>query len=234
MRVLPGLLFFLSGCAGRQLPPSSTADLPTPVVADEGPPAPEVSRRLSYFVYVEEGKDLIFTVGVRAAAFHEMDEYFPLEIAVVNRMKGATWIVTRDSFTLLDEAGTRYRLPTECDLMKNYTKQSFDLALFDARSVTAGKLEGYFQVESNFFPDPHSGVFRRPDTVSGGSGVRPRSKSLVPYERVELPPFRFLEDVLYFPHPAGKLVGQKLTLAFHPQGISEPARVAFRVRKIHP
>jgi hypothetical protein len=194
--------------------------------------APELSRKLGAFVYIEEGRDLIFTVGVRAAAFHENDDYFPLEISLTNKQKGTVWVVTRESFTLFDEAGNEYEVPTQTELMKGYKKRHTDSRLFESRSVTATKLEGYRQVPSNFFPDPVTGINREPDTTSDLSGVPPASTSLVPIERVEVHSLFFLQDVLYFPHPEGRLIGPRFSLEFRAEGLEEPARIAFRIPKI--
>jgi len=76
---------------------SSCASVHEPPVVAAGEEAPVESRKLSRFVYIEEGTDLTLTVGVRAAAFHEDDAYFPLEISLTNRLKGVTWVVTRES-----------------------------------------------------------------------------------------------------------------------------------------
>ncbi len=87
-------------------------------------------------------------------------------------------------------------------------------------------------MESNFFPDPVSGIARARDTVSGSSGVAPTSTSLVPIERVELAPMTFMEDVLYFPHPQGPLVGSTFSLEVTADGMLEPARIAFTIPRI--
>ena len=194
--------------------------------------APEESRKLARFVYIEEGTDLILTVGVYAAAFHEKDAFFPLEISLTNKMKGVTWVLTRESFRLLTDAGDSYEVPSQGMLQTGYSKRTFDTRLFEARSVTASKHEAFRQVESNFFPDPVAGVHREPDTVPDSSGVAPTSQSLVPIERVEVAPKTFMEDVLYFPHPDGALLGQRLTLEIRSPGLDEPALIAFRIPHI--
>ena len=91
---------------------SACAGLPPPVPAAGGP-APELSRKLAQFVYIEEGTDLIFTVGVRAAALREGELFFPLEVSVTNKEKKTTWKVTRESFALFDAEGQRYEMPTQ-------------------------------------------------------------------------------------------------------------------------
>ncbi|TDI35253.1 MAG: hypothetical protein E2P03_01675 [Acidobacteria bacterium] len=201
-------------------------------VAGGGGEAPAESRKLSRFVYIEEGTDLVLTIGVRAAAFHEDDPYFPLEISLTNRLKGVTWVLTRESFSLVDGDGTVYDLPTQKELLSGYTKRTFDTRLFEARSVTASKHEGFRQVESNFFPDPVRGIIREPDTVSGSAGVATTSTSLIPIERVEIAARTFMEDVLYFPHPEGKLLEATFSLEIRAQGLSEPARIAFTIPRI--
>jgi hypothetical protein len=216
------LCLALAGTAAR----SQTGD------GDTGEAAPELSRKLGAFVYIEEGLDLTLTVGVRAAGFREEDPYFPLEISLTNKQTGVTWVVTRESFTLFDEAGNEYEMPTHTELMEGYKKRHADTRLFEARSVTATKLEGYRQVESNFFPDPVTGIYGEPDSHGDLSDVPPVSTSLVPIERVEVHGMFFFQDVLYFPHPQGKLTGPRLSLEFRAEGLEEPARIAFRIPKI--
>jgi hypothetical protein len=216
---LAALFLLAGGCAAH-----STASPP-----GTGEAAPEVSRSLAPFVYIEEGTDLVLTVGVRAAALREAEPFFPLEISIVNRQRDTTWVVTRESFALIDSDGNRYELPTHEELSRGYGKRTADNHLFDARMVTAGKHEGYRQVGSSFFPDPTLGIRRASDTPDDLSGVSERSLSLVPIERVELHGGFFLEDVLYFPHPAGKLVGERFSLEFRAAGLAEPARLAFEI-----
>jgi len=201
-------------------------------VAGAGEEAPAESRKLSRFVYIEEGTDLTLTVGVRAAAFHEGDPYFPLEISLTNRLKGVTWVLTRESFSLVDGDGRSYELPTQEELLSGYAKRTLDTRLFEARSVTASKHEGFRQVESNFFPDPVRGISQELDTVSGGAGVAPTSTSLIPIERVEIAARTFMEDVLYFPHPEGKLLEARFSLEIRAQGLDELARIAFTIPRI--
>jgi hypothetical protein len=216
------LLLLVCACAAR-----SSGDAPALDAV-----APQLSRSLAPFVYIEEGSDLVLTVGVRAAALREAEPFFPIEISIVNRQRGTEWIVTRESFALVDSAGNRYELPTHEEVSRGYGKRTADNHLFDARSVTAGKHEGYRQVGSTFFPDPALGIRSASDTPDDLSGVSQRSVSLVPIERVELHGGYFFEDVLYFPHPAGKLVGERFSLEFRAPGLAEPARLAFEIPRV--
>jgi len=224
MRLLSSMpLLLLVACAGTR-PPA-----PTP-----GGPAPEVSRTLAPFVSIEEGTDLILTVGVRVAAMREADSYFPLEVSVTNKRPGQTWTVTRESFLLFDEEGRSYALPTNLELTSGYHHRTFDSRIFDARSATSTKLSEYRAVESSFFPDPIRGVGRssaRPMGM-GIDNIPQVSSSLVPLESVSLPPFHYLDDVLYFPHPPGSLVGRRFSLEFKATGLAEPARISFRIPKL--
>jgi hypothetical protein len=231
--VVCGLLLLVAACGGSKEPPATTdGSTPSAGAAAPGQPAPDESKKLARFVYIEEGSDLIFTVGVRAAALHEEDPYFPLEFSLTNKMKGVTWVLTRESFRLRDEAGNYYEVPSQKTLAAGYGKRTLDTRLFEARSVTASRHEAYRQVESNFFPDPVAGIIPESDTVTGGAGVAPTSTSLVPIERVELAAKTFMEDVLYFPHPEGLLLGQRLTLEVRTQGMEEPALLVFRIPHI--
>ncbi|MFQ5718765.1 MAG: hypothetical protein ACE5IK_04370 [Acidobacteriota bacterium] len=202
------------------------------VAAAEGGAAPEFSRKLAQFVYIEEGTDLILTVGVRVAALREAEPFFPLEVSVTNKVKKTTWSVNRESWALFDAEGRRYEMPTQSELLAHYDKRTQDTRLFESRSFTAGKHEGYRQIESSFFPDPIAGVSRVSDTVDGPEGVATRSDSLTSLDTVELRYRSFLEDVLYFPHPPGKLVGSTFSLQFSVTGLDEPARITFQIPRI--
>jgi hypothetical protein len=230
MRQVRGGLWLTFAAACLMLACTTTR---TQMPADgRGEAAPELSRKLSTYVYIEEGGDLIFTIGVRAAAFHEESPFFPLEVSVANKQKGTTWVLRRESFTLYDEEGRAYGMPTQPELADSYYRRTFDAKLFDARSVTAQKHEGYRLVDSNFFPDPFGGITGGPVTVPGGAAVPPASRSLTPSERVELSAMSFMQDVLYFPHPDGDLTGARFSLELRAEGLAEPARIAFRIPKL--
>ena len=221
MRLFPLIaLLLLAACAGARPP----APIP-------GGAAPEVSRTLGPFVSIEEGTDIILTVGARVAAMREADAFFPLEVSVTNKRPGQTWTVSRESFLLFDEEGRSYPLPTNDELTSGYHHRTFDSRIFDARTYTTTKLDEYRPVESSFFPDPIRGIGRSSRPM-GIDGIPQVSTSLVPLETVSLPPFHYLDDVLYFPHPPGPLVGRRFSLEFKATGLAEPARISFRIPKL--
>lgn len=218
------VLFALVACAGERPP--------VPAPAATATAAPELSRTLAPYVSIEEGTDLILTVGVRVAAMRDSEPFFPLEVSVTNKRPGQTWVVTRESFLLFDDEGRSYPLPTNAELTAGYQRRTFDSRVFDARAYTTTKLDEYRAVESSFFPDPIRGVSRSTPAISPFDSVPRASTSLVPLERVTIPPFHYLDDVLYFQHPPGSLIGRRFSLEFRATGLAEPGRISFLIPRL--
>jgi hypothetical protein len=162
------------------------------------------SPKLSTFVFKEESKFYLMTVGVNAIRMHDGDEYVPLSVTVVNRSV-KPMVIYRESFTLVDPiSGARYGLAGVAEVRRQ-GKQLYDRKLMDVEHL-ASKLSPYTRIPSNFFP----------------------SQQLV-RDQIELHQFHFMIDNLYFPRPEGELLGKTFELHLDAKGLENPLFVVFTV-----
>lgn len=162
------------------------------------------SPKLSTFVFKEEGKLYLMTVGVNATRFHDKDAFIPLTVIVANR-SGTALNLHRESFTLVDPiSGARYGL-AGVNEVRRQGKQSYDRKLMDQEHL-ASKVDIYQLVPSNFFP--YQGLVN---------------------DSVELHQFQFLFDNLYFPRPEGSLLGKTFELHINAKGLQEQLFVVFSI-----
>jgi len=162
------------------------------------------SPKLATFIFKEEGKYYLMTVGVNATRFHDKDLFVPLTVVLANRTT-TPLSLTRESFTLVDPIqGSRYGLAS-IDEVRRQGKQLFDRRLMDFDHL-ALKLGAYQQLPSNFFP----------------------STELL-NDNLELHQFQYLLDNLYFPRPEGELLGKSFELHINARGLQAPLFVVFTV-----
>ena len=162
------------------------------------------SPKLSTFVFKEEGKLYLMTVGVNATRFHDKDPFIPLTVVLANKTTTALNI-HRESFTLVDPiSGARYGL-AGLEEVRRQGKQTYDRKLMDQDHL-ASKVDIYQRVPSNFFP----------------------SQRIV-LDLVELHQFQFIFDNLYFPRPEGTLLGKTFELHLNAKGLQEQLFVVFTV-----
>jgi hypothetical protein len=211
------------GCASRQ-----------PV---EGGPASDLDRKLSTFAWIEEGDLVTLIVGTRATFYREKTPYIPLEIAVANNGLKRL-MLTRESFTLIDQDGNRYPMATPKELLENYDFLDLDQRpsglmtsgrranpmdeLRDGVSMGLAELEGivfnrfaaYTRYESKFSP----------------SHQMQSGRSMVVIDSVRLPRYGYIIDFIYFPQPEGGLKGRRFELFMDSQDLPEPVFVKFMVK----
>ncbi|HEU4401364.1 MAG TPA: hypothetical protein VFT43_04600 [Candidatus Polarisedimenticolia bacterium] len=169
------------------------------------------SDKLSPYNYKDEGDLVLMVVGVEAARFIRKEPYFPLFVQIANKTKG-TFSINRESFTLEDSLGRQYPMAPARDVAEKYPRIDLDRALFrQNRSITTTGADVYNFISSNFFP------------TTSGRGLL--------IEQVSLPPFNYMEDILYFPIPESGLNGVPLRLLFKVQSLEEPIMVRFEVPK---
>lgn len=191
--LIPGLLGLPACRRGPRLP-------------DPGIPfaSGTASPKLSTFVFKEEGKFYLMTVGVNATRFHEKDAFIPLAVTVANK-QGPPLTIHRESFTLVDPiSGSRYGL-AGIDEVRRQGGEFQDARLMD-RDHLALKLDIYQETPSNFFP--FQGIVN---------------------DRIELHPFQFMLDNLYFPRPEGELLGRTFELHLDDRSLESPLFVVFTV-----
>jgi hypothetical protein len=167
----------------------------------------DVDKKLSQSTYIEEGKLVALIAGTRVTRYREELPYIPLEIAVVN--KGLSSLTfTAESFTLIDQEGNRYSTVGFDELSKGYGKTDLDRRLAEVPPVVRGTYQGFDE---------------RPSTLTGSF-----DKPIV--ERVHLPKFAFITDIIYFPTPASGVKGRKFELFLDAPELDEPVFVRFEVQ----
>jgi len=165
------------------------------------------SPKLATFIFKEEGKLYLMTVGVNATRFHDRDAFIPLSVVLVNKTK-TPLTLDRESFTLVEPiSGKRYGLAS-IDEVRRQGKQDYDRKLMDLEHIL-GKLDPFTRGESNFFP------------LTG-----------LVIERVELHQFMYLLETLYFPRPEGELLGKTFELHINSKGLEQPLFVVFTVPEL--
>ena len=184
----------LSGCRRRsEIPPPGIPFATT-----------TTSPKLSTFVFKEEGRTYLMTVGVNATRFHDADAFIPLTVVLANKA-GARMMITRESFTLIDPvSGARYGLASVAEV-RVQGKQLYDRQLMDADHFGT-KLDPFVRVPSNFFPYQ--------EIVS---------------DEFELHSFQYMADNLYFPRPEGQLLGKTFELHLSARGLDQNLFVVFTI-----
>jgi hypothetical protein len=154
-----------------------------------------LDKKLSTFAWQEDGNLVALIVDTRAARYSEEAAYMPLEIAVANRgLKDL--ILTRESFTLVDETGQKYPAVGPRELMEGYDFLDRDRGtLAELQGIVEAKFAAFTQYPSRFSP----------------SRALTRGSNLV-QDSVTLPKFGYLVDFIYFPKPATGLKDHKFEL----------------------
>ena len=176
----------------------------------EGRKAGELDRKLSTFAYIEEGKLVTLIVSVLQARDREGSGYMPLQIAVSNNGMRQL-VLTRESFTLIDEQKNRYPAANPQELIEGYNFLDLDRHMAELRGIIANKFAAYQEYPSNFSPDQD---FGRLEVVR---------------DLVSLPKFGYMVDFIYFPEPPGGLRGHRFELFLDSPSLEEPVFVKFEV-----
>ena len=162
--------------------------------------------------WVNKEGPIDLAVNVYVSRGSEGREYFPLEIAIANpTQKGIS--LTRDSFTLYDQAGTAYPVATPKEIIKKYHRLGSDRTKLTRNRTMIPVFQGYQTIRSQMEPNP------RPQP-----GV-----SNVVMDRVDIPSGYMISDLLYFKMPVTKLTGKYLELRMTVKGYDEPMTVKFMV-----
>ena len=168
------------------------------------------STKLSTFNYKDEGSLLLIVVGTEAAQYNVSEKYFPLFVTVANK-QASTLQISRESFSFEDSLGRRYSpLPVEI-IQAEYHRGEFDRRLFrENYSFTASSVDRYTPIPSNFYPSVTRGIV---------------------HDRIQLPRFGYLNDILYFPVPEQGVQGGPFRLIFKTPELEEGVVVTFNIGK---
>ncbi len=158
--------------------------------------------------YIEDGQLLTLIIGTRAAKQRAKDEYMPLEFALaIKGIKGIT--LTRESFTLVDEAGKRYPAVGPQELQANYHNIDLDRRLGDILPISNTRFISYNRIPSNFSPGFDDSVDR---------------------PRLNLPRYNWAYDFIYFPRPTEGVRGHRFELHVTAPELPHEILIKFKVR----
>jgi len=184
----------------KYLPPIFSIPLFAVVLA-----APPTSHRTSSSTFREEVNGLSVFAGGYPASMGAKDAFVPVPVALALMRTGASVAFTPESFTLTDAQGNRVPAAGFSEVKEGYSKLEFDRSLMRTWPIDVGlNITDRPRIASNFYPPT-------------GAGTR------IP--RVELPPFSWFSDVVYFPRPPGGL-GGVMTLSVAVGG-GDPVELAF-------
>lgn len=196
------LAVLISGCASaRRLP------------QEEG-----LHPRLTPFTYIEEGKLVALSVDTQCTGLRDKEPFIPLPVAVSN--KGLKRLaMTRESFTLVDEAGNRYPLAT--------VQEARTLGPIMANDYRVS--EYFFDVIATQF---HAWTFQSVTLFPVLNATNPLlgTRRNIVADNIELAQRMWMTDILYFPHPKGSVKGKKFELWLSSPDLPDPVFVKFRVK----
>jgi hypothetical protein len=166
-----------------------------------------LSPTLGPMTFMEEGNLVILTVGVNATRFHEDDPFVPIGVALGNRRVKPWLSISRESFYLMDTFGRRYGMAGVDEVRRLQRGISQDRRLTSI-SFHASKFGGFRLFQTEFFPNLAGAILR---------------------DRIDLPTFGYLADVLYFPRPEGDLRGGIFELHLRAKELPQEVFVVFEV-----
>jgi hypothetical protein len=179
-----------------------------------GQVAPSVDRKLSTFAYIEEGKLVTFVVDTRATRYRGKDNYIPIEIAIMN-MGVKQLTLTRESFTLVDDKGNRYPCASPKELLDNYDFLDLDRDLEELEGIIYNRVGALTRYPCNFSPTHFAAR---------------EGQSRVVIDRIQLPKFGYVLDMIYFPMPATGLKDHTFELAMTAPELTDAIFVKFEVK----
>jgi hypothetical protein len=155
--------------------------------------APSTSYRNDHFTFREQAAGLSVFASAFPATLGSNDPYVPVQVAVALMRNGASVAFTSESFTLTDAKGNRVPAAGYLEI-KDRPQLVFERSLIQSWPINLGEtIVERPQIPSDLYAPP---------------GRRTR------ISRVELAPFSWFKDVVYFPRPPAGLGGvMTLTVA---------------------
>jgi hypothetical protein len=167
--------------------------------------APVTSHRSGASTFREEDRGLSIFADGYPASLGANDAFVPVPVAIALTTTGASLAFTLESFTLADAQGNRVPAAGFNEVRNGYPKLGFDRELVRSRPIAVGMtITDRPRITSRFYPP-----------TGGGTRI----------SRVELAPFSWFSDVLYFPRPPAGL-GGVMTLSVAVAG-REPVELKF-------
>ncbi len=184
----------------RLLPPLLT--IPILAVALAAPPT---SHRTGSSTFREDANGLSVFAGGYPASLGADDAFVAVPVAISLMRTGSSVAFTLESFTLSDSRGNRVPAAGFAEVKNGYPKLDIDRSLMRMWPIDVGMtIAERPRIASSFYPPT-------------GAGTR--------IQRVELAPFSWFSDVVYFPRPPGGL-GGVMTLSVAVGG-GDPVELAF-------
>src|SRR5262245_24666604 len=166
---------------------------------------PKTSYRASNSTFREDAGGVYVYADGYPASLGAHDAFVPVPVAIALMRDGKSLAFTPESFTLADAEGNRVPAAGYVEVKNGYPKLAFDRSLIRTWPISVGiNISERPHISSNFYPPT-------------GGGTR------IP--RVELAPFSWFNDVVYFPRPPAGLGGvMTLTVAM---GDAPPVELSF-------
>lgn len=167
--------------------------------------APSTSFRMDYSTFREETAGLSVFAGGFPASVGGDTAYVPVPVAIALMRNGKSVAFTPESFTLADAEGNRVPAAGYVEVKNGNSKLGFERSFMRSWPINVGMfIAEHPRMSSNFYPP-----------TGGGTRI----------SRVELAPFSWFQDVVYFPRPPAGLGGvMTLTVAV---GNGDPVELKF-------
>ena len=173
-----------------------------------------LDRKLSTFVYAEEGNLVSLIVDTRPTRYREESGYIPIEICVANR--GLKMLsLTRESFTLRDSNGKEYPCVGPSELLENYEYLDLDRRLGEVEEIVFNRFGAFRRYPSNFSP-------------TRAAPPNPFVSTIV-RDTIGVPKFGWFVDFLYFPRPDTGVLNRRFELWMTAPELPDPVFVKFAV-----
>jgi hypothetical protein len=148
---------------------------------------PPTSHRTGASTFREDDNGLsVFADGYPASS-RAKDAYVPVPVTIALVRNGASVAFTLESFTLTDAQGNSVPAVGFAEMRNSYPKLDFDRILTRTWPISVGMtIDNRPRMASSFYPPMNDGTM---------------------ITRVELAPYSWFSDVIYFPQPPAGLGG---------------------------
>jgi hypothetical protein len=183
----------------------------TPVTPEK--PGPIEITKVGAYSYMRQNRDIAIVVDVEMTQKRTEEAYFPLGIKIANKRLSQV-IVDRETLVLVDEKDQVYVMPSIVELEQKYDKLVPDHKFQSQTGIMGDDLltgfSYYQKADGRFFPQ-----------VQGGART---------IDAVIIRAHGYMEDMVYFPMPAGGIKGKMLKLRLNVFELKTPFEIVFPVQ----
>lgn len=159
--------------------------------------------------YVNRGPQIILVVNTYLMQkLDEKQAYIPVEVGIGNAASSKVTL-SRDGFTLVDQAGNTYDAVSGKEIEQNYKRLNFDHERAQIPHIMGPIFAGYRPVTARLTPE-----------------AKPRS---MVYDKIDLSANDALIDILYFKMPSTNVKGKIFELRLTAPNLKVPASIKFKV-----